>query len=188
MSKQTIFRSKALRQYMQGRNKAILPRYAFPPVFVFLWILLGLLIVAVIAAWLGQVPTYASGSGIILNPGNPLQQEGDGAVAVIFIPATPSLKLKTGLPIQVQIGSTGPQFVRTIATVEPGVMSPSEARQRYALGGAITAIISQPSLVVTVKLGPAIPAYLYAGSTVRAQLQVGSRSVLSLLPGLSSLH
>lgn len=186
-SERTIFRHKALQQYEQSRNKTVLPRYVSPPVFVCLWILLGLLIIAGVAAWLGQVPTYVAGSGVVLDPGSTTQQGGNEAVAVVFVPATASLTLRPGLPVQLQIGSTGPQVASTITTVEPGIVSPNEARDRYALGGVASAVITQPSVVVTARLGPSIQAQAYAGSIVSAQVQVGTRSVLSLLPGLGSL-
>jgi len=186
-SKRTIFRHKALQQYEQSRNKTVLPRYVSPPIFVCLWILLGLLIIAGVAAWLGRVPTYVAGSGVVLEPGSTTQQGSDEAVAVVFVPATPSLTLRPGLPVQLQIGATGPQVASTIMTVEPGIVSPSEARAQYALGGVAAAVITQPSVAVTARLGPSIPAQVYAGSIVSAQVQVGTRSVLSLLPGLGSL-
>ena len=105
----------------------------------------------------------------------------------VFVPATASLTLRPGLPVRLQIGSTGPQVASTITTVEPGIVSPNEARDRYALGGIASAVITQPSVVVTARLGPSIPAQAYAGSIVSAQVQMGTRSVLSLLPGLGSL-
>src|SRR2546421_9089793 len=74
-----------------------------------------------------------------------------------------------------------------IETVAPGVLSPSDAQQQYALNGALSQVITQPSIAVTVKLGPTIPIQTYAGSIVDARVQVGTRHVLSLLPGLSAL-
>ena len=187
ISKQSIFRSKALEQYVQGRNKAILPRFASPPIFVFLWILLGLLIIAGTAAWFEQVPIYVAGSGVILKAENTTQQGSDGVVAVIFVPAVPSLRLRTGLPVQIQIGLTGPHLLRTIATVEPGVISPGDARKRYRLDGGLASLITQPSFVVAVQLGPTIPAHLYAGSSVSGQVLVRRERVLFLLPGFHQL-
>ncbi len=187
VSKRPIFRNKMLQQYKQKRNKTVLPRFASPPVFPFFWILLGLLLMAGVTAWLGQVPIYVAGSGVILHPGSTVQQARDEAVAVIFVPATTSPKLRAGLAIQVQIGSTGSQLLGTLAMVEPGVISPSDARQRYGLGGDLASVITQPSYVATVKLGPTISAHLYTGSIVHAQVQVGTQRVLSLLPGLGTL-
>lgn len=186
MTKQRIFRDKALQQYIQGKNKTILPRFASPPVFVFLWILLGLLLIASIAAWLAQVPTFVSGSGIISTPTGTTQQGGNEAFAVIFIPATALLKLHSGLPVQVQIGSTGPRVLGTITTVAADVTSPAAARKQYNLSGGLTAVITQPSFVVTASLGTTISPQLYASSTVTAQIQVGTQRVLSLFPGFGA--
>jgi hypothetical protein len=187
VSKRTIFRGKALQQYAQSRQKDILPRLVAPPVFVFFWIVLGLLLIAALVAWLVRVPTYATASGVVLDQGLQAQQGGDEAVAVVFLPYSPSLKVHAGLPVQVQIGLTGPQLTGTIAGVDPGIISPDAARKRYGLTGEVSGVITQPSLVVTVKLGPAISASTYAGSIVNAQIQVGTRRVLSLIPGLGQL-
>ena len=181
-SKRSIFRNKALKQYAQSKEKDILPRFVAPPVFLFLWILPGLLLVSVVVAWLGQIPTFVAGSGIVMKPDT---QTGH-TVAVIFLPATPTLKLHAGMPVLLQIGSAE-QMRSQIATVEPGVLSPSDAQQKYALNGALSQVITQPSIAVTVTLGQNIPAQTYAGSIVNAQVQVGTRDVLSLLPGVSAL-
>jgi len=86
-----------------------------------------------------------------------------------------------------QIGTTGQHISSQIDTVEPGVMSPSEAQQKYGLKGNLAQVITQPSIAVTVNLGVAVPVQTYAGSTISAQVQVGTRHVLSLIPGLSAL-
>jgi len=176
-----------MQHYTQSREKDILPRFVAPPVFIFLWILLGLLFIATVLAWLEQVPTYVTGSGVVLDQGIGAQNGGNEAVAVVFLPATTSLKVTAGQPIQVQVGSPGPQLSGTIATVKPGVLSPSQARQQYGLTGGLAQVITQPSVAVTVQLGPGFSTQAYAGSIVNAQVQVGTRRVLSLLPWIGQL-
>ena len=44
----TIFRSKALLHYMQGREKAVLPRYAASPALTAMWGVLGALLLATV--------------------------------------------------------------------------------------------------------------------------------------------
>lgn len=187
MTRRSIFRESAMKHYMQQREKEILPRVVSPPVFVFLWILLGFLTMAGLLAWWGEVPTYVSGSGAILVEKSPSTPGNSEAVAVIFLPASSAAQLRTGLPIQLQIGSTESRFTRTIEKVEPGILSPGEARTRYALAGSISQVLTQPSVAVIVRLGSTISARTYAGSFVSAQVQVGSRRVLSLLPGFDRL-
>jgi hypothetical protein len=45
-ARRSIFRYEAIRRYAQGRGKAVLPRFVRPLTFVWLWVLLGLLLVA----------------------------------------------------------------------------------------------------------------------------------------------
>lgn len=185
-NRRAIFRNKALQFYAKSQVRDILPRFVAPPVFVFLWILLGLLLIATVAAWLGQVPTYVSGTGIVLNHGEEVSQAGDPAMAVIFLPATAGLHLTVGLSVLVQPGPASSQITTTIEAVEPGVLSPAAARQLYALNGNLALIVTQPSLAVMISLGKDSSAQRYAGSIINAQIQIGSRRVLALLPLIGS--
>ncbi|SRR6266567_1390220 len=187
ISRRSIFRDSAMKHYMQKQEKDILPRVVSPPVFVFLWILLGFLTMAGLLAWWGEVPTYESGSGIILEEKSHSKSGNSEAIAVIFLPASSAPKLRTGLPIQLQIGSTGSRFTSTIERIEPGILSPSEARTRYAFASGVSQVLTQPSVLATVRLGSTISARTYAGSLVSAQVQVGLRRPLSLLPGFDRL-
>ena len=185
VSKRDIFRRKALENYAASKQDEVLPRFISPPVFVLLWLLLALVLFATLAAWLARVPTYVVTGGVVLDRGAiPGQQASEGAMAIVFVPVSHSSQVHVGQPILLQIGSTGTQLLYTVKRVEPGILSPNEARSRYGLDDATSQGITGPSMVLTISLGPAFPAQQYAGSTVSAQLQVGSQRVLSLLPGL----
>ncbi len=179
--KRPIYREKALQHYAGGWEKSILPRVVTPSVFTFLWILLALLFTATLFSWLGEFPTYATGAGLVLTQ----SQSNDEAQAVVFLPANAAAQVRVGAPVLLQIGSTGPHITTMIAAVGQNVMSPNEIRQRYALTGVLAGTVSQPSLVLMVKLGPTFATALYAGSLMQAQVQVGTQRVLSLLPGLN---
>lgn len=181
----SIFRDQAIKGYIERRDKDVLPYLVAPPVFVFLWILLGLLLTAGLLAWLAQVPTYVAGSGVILEQQPPSTSGQHEAIALIFFPALSTSQVRAGLPVQVQLGSTGPTLTTKIDQVEPGILSPSAARTRYALDSSVSQLLTQPVVAVEVRLGPTISAQMYARSVVSAQVQVGSRRVLSLLPGFT---
>ena len=105
VSKRGIFRSKALQQYAASRQKDVLPRLVSPPIFVFFWILVGLLLVAGIIAWLTRVPTYVVASGVVLDQGITQGRQANGeAVAIVFLPAGDFLQVHAGQPILLQIG------------------------------------------------------------------------------------
>ena len=183
----SIFRDQALKSYIERREKDVLPQLVTPPVFLFLWMLLGLLITAGFLARSAQVPVNQEGTGINIDQPKPTSTGQREAVAVFFIPSDNTPKVRARLPIQVQVGTTGPQFTGTIGAVEPAVISPDEARQRFALDNAALQVVSGPSVAVTVPLGHAFPAQTFAGSVVHAQVQVGTQRLLSLLPGLGPL-
>src|SRR5690242_17118342 len=112
-SKGSIFRSKALQKYIQSREKNVLPRLVAPPVFAFFWVILATLTAAGLVAWLGQVPLYVTGSGLILDQSAIATQGKGEAVAVILLPATSPIHLQTRMPVQVQVGLDGPLLMRT---------------------------------------------------------------------------
>ncbi len=183
----SIFRDYALKQYIQRQERDVLPRLVSPPTFVFYWMLLGLLLIAGCVVWWEEVPTYVAGSGIMLESGPSFAPGRNEATALVFLPANSRLKVQIGLPIQLQIGMTGPRFTGQLEKVEPGVISPAEAYRYYPLGRREIQVITQPSTVLIVRVGPPFSSYVYAGSIVHAQVPTGSQRVLSLLPGLNGL-
>ena len=186
MPESTIFRQSAITAYKRGMEKADVPRLISWPIIVCLWLLLGVLLAAGFLAWYVQVPTYEDGSGIILARGDMLQPAYGEMVAVVFLPPDQAAHMRVGLPVDVQIGSAGVLVQSTIAQVEPGITSPDAARQRYRLGGADALLITQPSIVVIIKLGTTLPATSYAGSLCTAKVEIGSQRLLALLPGLGN--
>jgi hypothetical protein len=148
--------------------------------------LLGVFIAAGFLAWYVQVPTYVDGSGIILARGDMLQPAYGEMVAIVFLPPEQAAHLRVGLPVDVQIGSADVLVRSTIAKVEPGITSPAAARQLYRLDNASALLITEPSTVVIIKLGTKLPTTAYTGSICTAKVEVGSQSLLALLPGLGN--
>jgi hypothetical protein len=165
-------------------EKDVLPRLISWPIIVCLWLLLGVLLAAGFFTWYAQVPTYVSGSGVILSQGDMLQPAYGDPVAIVFLPPDQSAKIRATLPIDLQIGSTALHVQSTIAQVEPSIMSPEAVRQRYRLDGVGASFITQPSIVAVVKLGTVLPGTAYAGSLLTARVETGSQRLLTLLPGL----
>ena len=180
----TIFRERALMAYRRGREKDVVPRLISWPIIVCLWLLLGVLIAAGFLAWYVQVPTYVDGSGIILGRGDMLQPADGEPVAVVFLPPHQSAHMRVGLPADIQIGSAGVHVRGTIARVEPGITSPTAARKRYRLDSTGALLVTQPRIVVIIRLGTTLPATAYAGSLLTAKVEVGFQRLLTLLPGL----
>lgn len=144
ISRRRFFRQEALEHYARSRERDILPRAVAPPVFLFFWMLLGLLLAATLLAWQIQVPTYAAASGFIAQDGQPGIWPADGISAMLFVPTNSSPTLRVGQPITLRVALTGQTLAGTITTVRPGVITPGEARQRYRLTSDLVLVI--PSL------------------------------------------
>jgi hypothetical protein len=227
---QPIFRSNAIKHYMQGREKHEFPRFISLPITILLWILLALFVIAAVLVWDEQVPTYATTQGIVVvqsttqpsgkstsatgkqvpamgkstsATGKQVPAMGKStsatgklvpaiskqappmAIAVFFFPPAQAQNLHIGTPVSLHVGPSGSQFSSQIAGIEPGVMSPDALRALFHLENT-SLPITQPSTVVIVKLDPTF-ATEYAGSTMTADLQVGSQRLISFLPGVGSL-
>src|SRR5215469_4949814 len=151
-SRHTLFRAQALQHYARGREKTVLPRFVTPPVLLCLWLLLGLLLLTTALAWHIQVPLYTRAEGALLPSPSGNQQ------AILFVPAAPMPDLRVGASFSGQIVLTGEAFVGTIARVQPGVVTPGQARTQYALSGDLALVITGPSVVVLVHIELAFPA------------------------------
>jgi hypothetical protein len=180
--KGSIFRDKALQKYRESREKTVLPRFVAPPVFIFFWILLIIFISAGLLVWLGQVPAYVTGLGVILDSHSPLVKDSKDAAAIIFIPYNSSVHLQVGEPVQMQLGSAGLQITSVITVVEPQIFSATEVRKHYLLN------LSSPALAAVVPLGSPQTGLFSAGSLLSAQIQVGSRPFISLFPVYNALQ
>jgi hypothetical protein len=180
-----IFRNNAVKHYMQSRDKDTLPRFISLPIALFLWILLGLLLVVGLLAWYEQVPAYASGNGVVLSSKYAPQYASQWAVAAAFFPVGQVRNLHVGQAVAVHFESSTDPVKGTVLAVDP-VVSPDAALQRYSLENNAASLITQPSTVVIVGLENTSPS-LYAGSTLTVSVVVGSRRIISLLPGIGSL-
>jgi hypothetical protein len=181
-----LFREHALKHYLQKREKDILPRLVSPPTFICGWFLLCLVVAVGVVAWLEKVPVFVNGSGIVLaqEQGNVF---GDGGTARLFLPASQARLVHVGETSLLQVGRTGPSFTTRIVHVEPGLLSPDDVHKRYGFNYYGMPVITEPSVAVDVEVKPSVISRLYAGSPVSAQVQIGTRRVLSLLPGFDSL-
>ena len=177
--KRQIFRESAIQHYIRNREKDVLLRIIPLPMAVFLWVLLSVFLMAGLFAWNERIPTYTSGAGIV-QPG-----KGGSSIAVVFLPAGPSTTVHVGESARVQIGSL--QVQGKVMQVDPIMMSPDNARKHFPLQGKNSSLVTQPSLIALVKFTTSVPSSTYAGSSLSAQIEVGSQRILSQLPWIGQL-
>lgn len=172
----SLYRESALKQYMQRREKEVLPRVLAPPALLICWLVLGLFLLGGLSLWIVRVPIYATGTGLLLGKARPNQ-----ASVVLFFPASARAVLRADQPVQFSAPVAGLSGSQRVAVVEPGVLSPFQASQRYGLSGELTLLVQQPVVVVLVELQPGFPFSQYQGTVVQARVQVGEQRLADLL-------
>ena len=172
-----IFRETAVRRYLEGREKEILPRFVSPRGFVFLWILFGLLLAATIGiASLIEIPTYAPGTAALVDR----RGEADRPVIVVFLPSEHHNDLQKDGRMVLYAGPTGEGLIHSLTRVEPEVLGPEAVNDRFVLDAAERASITGPSAVATAPLRQTSMA-LADNVAYRTRVEVGSRPVISVL-------
>jgi hypothetical protein len=181
-----VFREPAWQHHLQKRDKDILPHFVSPPTFVCTWILLCLVVGIGLFASTQEVPVLVNGVGLVLSQEQSRTLGSKGGMILVFLPASEAKLVHVGEPSRLQIDPAGPSYSSSIAQVEPGLLSPNDIYKQYELVCSTMLPITEPSVVVHVRLVPSLSSHLYAGSQVRAQIQIGTQHLLSLT-GLNDL-
>lgn len=184
-----IFRESALNRYTERMEKIELPRYATAPWAALGW--LGVLLLLTVTGLLltVQLPESVTGTGIVVD-GAAVSEADDpdthDAMVAVFLPAEYASRVSAGQPVELTLPALTPGSGEAVATrvraVAPELLSPAQARARFGLDAATGAQLNGPVAVAV--LDVALPGGLWLGSVGEAQIELGSRSVLSLLPRL----
>jgi hypothetical protein len=176
MPKRIIFREKALQQYIQRKEKTVLPLWISPPIFLFLWFLLGQILLIGLVAWFTEVPVISRGNGIIIVD----QQQNTAPTALIFLPISHPITLQAGTSVRFEI-EEGTMMSAHISSVVPHIVSPNDARQQFSLGDDPCQLSQGPAVVLTVELDTP-PVKTINGSCIKdVPVQTGTRKLSSLL-------
>ena len=187
--KQSIFREEALRRYRQRNLEPVFPRLVSPNGFFFLWILVGCLVAAGLLSWLARIPVYATGLAIVVER---IELAGDSSkywmLTVLEAEALPNLK--AGQKVLIDSGPQRASLEKIILAVEPDILAPSVVESRFGLGRSVVDRLDRPCALAWVSWGQ-LPGEVqsadFVGATFRARVEIGSRRLISLLPGFGPL-
>lgn len=170
---------------MQAKAATVLPRFIAPPAPLCLWLLLSFLITASVLAFWARVPVYRNGLATVVDANGRDQDLNDNELIVAFFPPETQPEMRTGQHLSLKLDAAGPPLVRTIAVIEPGILSPAAARRKFNLDYATARSYGGPAVVAIARLGKPsdkLPASAYQGIVVEARVEIGSQRVLALLP------
>ncbi|HEX7737413.1 MAG TPA: hypothetical protein VF458_21375 [Ktedonobacteraceae bacterium] len=179
----SIFRQRALDRYMLRQEGHVVLRLVSPRVFLSLWLLLLLAVGAGALVWSVQEPVVISGRGLVVQAKVMDEKSTDGIVVLLLFSPDQQASLHAGLPVSITIATTKITFHSTVQTVEAGVMSPAEIGAQIHSQLPLVMTIAGPAVVAVAQVEPMALAQTYLGSQCQVEVQIGTRSALSLLPG-----
>jgi len=168
---------------MQARAQTVLPRFIAPPAPLCLWLLLSCLITASVLAWMARVPVYRNGLATVV--GSNERDQKDEELIVAFFPPESKSEMRAGQNLSLKLDPVGPPLIRAITVVEPGILSPAEARKKFNLDDAGARSYQSPAAIAIARLGrpsEKLPASAYQGIVVDARIEIGSQRLIALLP------
>jgi hypothetical protein len=172
-TRSSIFRAKALHNYMRGNEETVLPRFVSPRVFFYLWILLVLFLLGIGTAWNTQYSVYSSTLAVANSPSD------EGLTLTVLL--DPKSTVQVGEPVFLTID--GQRVGVSVMEVSPNVLSPQEIRAQLDLDPSLELLIAQPMRVALVEIHNAdLPAAVYNGSFFRVDIEVDTERVIELLP------
>lgn len=184
----SIFREKARQLYLQHKQKLVVLRLVQPKLFPYFWAFLALLLALAFLAWNTQVPVLYSGLGFVLE-----EAEGGRMKILALLPPETQARIAPGQPLTVRERGKRqtPLLVLEIQRVEAEILSPDAIRRTFSLDPALGGQIEGPAVVASSPVDAAaqqrVDFHRYAGSTMSVEVQVGTRRVLGLVPGLRTL-
>lgn len=180
---QSIFRQRAIDTYMQRQERHVVLRLVSPRMFLSLWLLLMLAVGGGVLVWSIQSPIMVQGKGLVVQPKAVKGKKAPAIVALLLLPPDQQANLRVGQPVTMSIMNANMTFNTTIQTLESGVMSPVDIGTQINVQLPLVQTLSGPAVVALAPIEPASQARTYLGSQAQVQVQIGSRSMLSLLPG-----
>jgi hypothetical protein len=180
-----IFRPEAVQRYAEAREQSVLPKFVSPQIMVALWALVVLLILSGVAVWFTSTPVYASGLAIVVDTGNKSVNIEEGTAILVLLPPEAQPALDKGKTILIQVNASSKPLERKVIAFEKDVSKVNRTLEEFALENHPAVAKAQPAAVAIVRLEDTpgnVPTNDYVGTIFRADIQVDSRRIASLLP------
>jgi hypothetical protein len=180
-----VFRSQALQRYMNRHEKAVFPKLIAPRTFIYLWLIVGLLFIAGLCALFADIPLYAPALAVVVEGDKNQEQESKEIQIVLLLSPDYLPQLDVNQTVFFRMNNGGALAREHINRLEPRILSASAVRSRFALSGNAATRVNESAVVAFIPLGPlpsGMEAASYLGTSYEAQVEIGHRRLISLLP------
>jgi hypothetical protein len=180
-----IFRSEALKRYMSRHEKAVFPKLIRPRTFLYLWLIVGLLFIGGLCALFADIPVYASAVAVVVEADKGQEQNSHDVNVVLLLSPEYLSKVEVNQRVFLRLSRFDGLLSSHISNIEPRIVSAGDARSRFALSGNAANKVNDASAVAfipTSVLPRERDAASYVGTSGEAQIEIGSRRLISFLP------
>lgn len=188
-SQRAIFRPEAVQRYTEARERSVLPVFISPQIMVAFWALVALLIFGGAVLWFAKTPVYASGSAIVATIGNDsanLVNVEEGTVLLVLLPDEAKPALGQSKTVLVQVDASGKPLEREIIAFEKDASRVKGVLQELGLDIHPAVAQAQPAALAVAR-PENMPAADSLGAVFRAEMEVGSQRIASLLPFMDQI-
>ena len=181
-SSRPIFRPEAVRRYAEAREQSVLPRFVVPRIMAALWAIVVLLILSGVAVWFTSAPVYVSGPAFVVDTGNKSVNIEEETALLVLLPPEAQRALEEGKTILlIRLNDSSKPLQGKIVTFAKDALEANSILEEFDLDNHPAVAKAQPAAVAIVRLED-MPANDHVGTIFRADMQVGSRRIASLLP------
>jgi hypothetical protein len=181
--KKSIFRSEALRSYSDREQQPASYTLATPRSHYLLWALLVFVVSFGVITWLVEIPVYTPAIAITINANNSQNETTAATLIVVFVPADQLTRLRVGGNVILKLNTASHNVIAKIFAVEPEVLSPQDAQERFHQGVPFS-IIAEPKAVALARLTNQASSALInlRGGSIEAWVQTDSKPVVAFFP------
>ena len=180
-----IFRSEALRRYMSRHEKTVFPKLIAPRTFLYLWLIVGLLFLGALCALFADIPVYAPALAVVVEADKGQAQNGKEVSVVLLLSPEYLSKVEVNQRVFFRLPRFDTLLSSQISNIEPRIVSADDARSRFAPSGNAANRVNDASAVAFISMAVLpreIDAASYVGTSGDAQVEIGSRRLISFLP------
>jgi hypothetical protein len=184
-SNRPIFRPEAVKRYTEAREQSVLPKFVSPRIAAAFWTIVVLLILSGVALGFTSIPVYASGPAIVVDAENKSVNIEEGTALLVLLPPEAQPALEEGKTILIRGNPSSPSREGKIVTFAKDASESNSILEEFDLDNHPAVAKAQPAEVAIVRLEDMqgnLSTNDYIGASFRADIQVGSRRIASLLP------
>ncbi len=180
-----IYRSEALRRYMTRHEKQVFPKLIAPRTFLFLWVIVVLLFIGGLCALFADIPIYAPALAVVVETDAVPPQTTKEVRVVLLLSPEYINKVEANQRVFLRMNGVNDLLSGQISRIEPRIASAGDVRSRFALSGNAANRVNDATTVAFIPTGVlpgARDAASYVGASGEAQVEIGTRRLISFLP------